>query len=408
MLAAGWCDAMRYSRRNLMGAMMGTTVQFRPHGSTAAWTSLGVVPAGSDLQMIAPDAPPNPGGPSADGTKATQAGVVLVDDSGARWQIAADRTVQWCPQGAAGFTAAGHTSNVTGIEKWRTTCAQWVDGYPAAGQTGWWQSSVTGSTVTWAQIPGDPSTGPTPPAGAWGMAGGQLFLGGKLWIPYGVALLDAMIGQVSPATLKQQFPSSTAVNLAIGADNNGCLSAQPIANIINWIDAAYAAGMVTMVSDYRPGQPAVRSGQDLANALNWLSQLVTHYKGTQKIILTTENEVIGKLAGEHQATYNMVRSIDALVPIFFEAQAGNATSTGGLDPAIYTTMHGAGFNVHIYPWEFNTGSQNQADYDNTSRGYVQKWQSFAQSADGAMPVLMGEGGNSTSGSGVPPDDPKIA
>ena len=57
--------------------------------------------------------------------------------------------------------------------------------------------------------------------------------------------------------------------------------------------------------------------------------------------------------------------------------------------------------------KFNMGSGNQASYDSTLESDVAMFQNFAHSADGVMPVLVGEGGNSTAGNNAPVDDPIV-
>ncbi len=230
---------------------------------------------------------------------------------------------------------------------------------------------------------------------------------GQPFIVKGIAVLDSEMSTTSAASIISQFPGINAINLAVGADGNGYATAQSNAAIIAWVDQATALGLVVTISDYVPGQPQARTGADLQASLNWYSSMAKAFAGNPNVWWTTENEVSGNLAAEQQGIYNAIRGAGNNSLIFMEAQDGNATTTSGLDPSIYANMTGIGWNIHAYPWEFNTSSTNQADYDNTLKNYVSSFQNFAHSQDGVMPVLMGEGGNSTSGNGVAPDDPVV-
>jgi hypothetical protein len=240
------------------------------------------------------------------------------------------------------------------------------------------------------------------------ISGGQIIgPNGQSFIAKGIAVLDSEMSTTPASLIISQFPGINSINLAVGADGSGYATAQSNAAITAWVNDATSRGLTVILSDYMPGQPQVRSGADLTASLNWYSSLARTFASNPNVWWTTENEVGGNLAPSHQAIYNAIRGAGNKSLIFMEAQNGNATTTNGLDPSIYANMTGIGFNIHAYPWEFNKSSTNQTDYNNTLKGYVAKFQSFAHSQDGVMPVLMGEGGNSTQGNGAPVDDPIV-
>jgi Cellulase (glycosyl hydrolase family 5) len=252
------------------------------------------------------------------------------------------------------------------------------------------------------------STSAAPSAG-FHIAGGQIIgPNGQPFVAKGIAILDSEMSTTSPASIVSLFPGINSICLAVGADGNGYATAQSNAAIIAWVNQATSLGLVVTISDYVPGQPQARSGADLQASLNWYASLAKAFAGNPNVWWTTENEVGGNLATEQQGIYNAIRGAGNNGIISMEAQDGNATGTGGLDPSIYANMTNVAWNIHSYPWEFNTRSTNQADYDNTLKNYVATFQNFAHSADGVMPVLIGEGGNSTSGSGGAVDDPIVA
>jgi len=344
---------------------------------------------------------------SKDGTKATDPSTVLTDDQLDQWRLTAGQTIEWLPHGTTNWLPAGTSAQVTAIEKWKATCYQTSPNPSSFGQPGWWAATkVPGNTIAWNDAPGDPSVAtPLPPSGGgWTVSNGLLYRGGKQIVPYGPAVLDGMMGQVSPALVKQRFPTATLVNLAVGADGNGALSAKPDAQIFGWVDAARAQSLMVVLSDYVPGQPQARGGNDLTNVCNWYNRMARHYAGVDDVIWTTSNEVSGNLSPSHQAIYQAIRSGGSNSVIFMESQDGNATTTNGLDASAYANMTCVGWNIHIYPWEFDRSHGDQGYYDQQCRNFIRTFQNFAHSHDGVMPVAMLEGGNSTAGSGSAPDD----
>ena len=337
-------------------------------------------------------------GVSPDGTKLTSSSGTIMDDQHDQWRITSGRTIEWLPHGTATWLACAGTANVALIEKWKATC------YQSNTAGGWWYATKgANNTLTWTQTSGDPSVVVPPGSGTFSVANGQLLRGGQPFIIRAVSSLDSMMSDFTVARLKQLFPKGNAINLAIGADGGGYQTAQPFAAITAFIDAAVTAGLLVFVSDYMPGQPAVRSGQDLTNSCNWYAQYASHYANQPLVQFITENEVNGNLSPSHQAIYNAIRGAGNNSMIWMESVNGNPNSTGGLDPTAYSGMTNIGWCIHIYPWAM-PNSQNQTDYDNQVRAYIASFVGLAHSKDGAMPVLIGECGNSTNGNGGSVDD----
>jgi len=264
------------------------------------------------------------------------------------------------------------------------------------------QQSNGALTAYGTQIKTGTASVTTAPTGAWSVSGGRVLRGGQPFTIYGVAVLDGMMSSVPASLVKQLFPNCNAINLAVGADGNGYASAQPDAAIFAWVDDAIAKGFVVMLSDYVPGQPQVRSGTDLTNSCAWYTRMATHYAQQPMVIWTTENEVYNS-GNCHQAIYNAIRGAGNNSLIFFESENGNYNGFNSINAAIYSTWTNVGWNIHMYPWAFGSAATMQ-DYYNNIHSWINQWQNYAHSADGVMPVLMGEGGNSTSGASVPSDD----
>jgi hypothetical protein len=233
----------------------------------------------------------------------------------------------------------------------------------------------------------------------------------------GIAVLDAEMGSTPCASILAGFPNNKVIMLAVGASGNGYQTAQPDSAIFAYVDDCVSKGQIVVLSDYVPGQPVARTGSDLTNCCAWYGRMAAHYASEPHVMFTTSNEVLddgsGSLAASHTAIYNAIRGASAgqgnnqVGFIWMESHAGNPQTTFGLSNATYSAMHKVGWNVHIYPWEFTNlnPSQGQSAYNSQLEGYVNAFQTFASSADGTMPVLFGECGNSTGGNNAQADDP---
>lgn len=243
--------------------------------------------------------------------------------------------------------------------------------------------------------PGAPSAGIT-------VAGGQLVHAGAPIVLKGLAVLDSTMATTPPAGIRSLFgPGPNSIMLAIGADGNGYATARPNSEIVAYVQACNAAGFWVGLSDYVPGQPQGRSGQDLQNSLAWYVALSKAVAGMQ-VFWTTENEVQGPLDANLQAIYGALRGAGDSNLIMI--QPSWPTS---ITPATVAGMTGVCWNIHIYPWTFASLPPTQAAYDAGVLGQVEQWQNFGPSLDGVMPVVNGETGNATSGNGGPIDDPFV-
>ncbi len=227
-------------------------------------------------------------------------------------------------------------------------------------------------------------------------------LNGAPWLMKGIAVLDSTMASTPPSGIRAQFgPDLNTIMLAIGADGGGYQTAQPNAAIVAYVKAANAAGFWVCLSDYVPGQPQARSGQDLANSCTWYNQLSQDCAGLQ-VFWTTENEVQGPLDTMLAAVYQAIRAAGDQNLIMIEGGGQNQ-----LSPNTVANMSAVCWNQHTYPWQWTSLPKTQAAYDQGVAGQAESWTNFGHSADGVMPVVMGEGGNATSGNGGPVDDPVI-
>jgi hypothetical protein len=260
------------------------------------------------------------------------------------------------------------------------------------------------------------------------ISGGQLLRNGTPFQLLGFALMpDNSPSPPDGATIATQFPGTNFINWASGQNNSGGYrDFVPASNWFSQVNEYLAHGLIVMISDYTPGGPNCHVGSDAQGAFNWYAQWATQYANKANVMFTTQNECVNFQNGGStaitqymQGVYNAIRNAETTAGgvkhvIWMEPanDQQNCSTIGNLDPSIFSTMTNVGWNMHTYPWNYPGGQQNNcggsgtalSDYTNALRKEVGLLQGFARSADGVMPVLMGEGGNSTSG---PVDDRSI-
>lgn len=244
-----------------------------------------------------------------------------------------------------------------------------------------------------------------PPSGNFSVSNGQLISpAGKPFKTKGICMNDTTM--VPASTLLSKFPKHNVVNFALGAESGGGYStAIPTASIFAWVNDAIARGLIVILSDYVPGQPAARSGTDLTNCCNWYASLAKNFIGNPNVWFTTSNETKVGVSGapvnldqSWQAIYAAIRSTGNNNMIWLEAAWGNIASQFGTLASSIANMRNVGYLVHQY--ELGPLATSQAQADATIKGYISAWQNYGKSLDGVVPVFMGEGGNSSGGSVV--------
>ena len=262
---------------------------------------------------------------------------------------------------------------------------------------------------TWTEVAGDPSLpapAPPPPGSGYHISGGQIIApSGAVFIGKGFAVLPD--GNTTPkgSVLKTQMPGANFINWAAGQLNGGgYTNFNPPDPWYSQIDDFLANGFMVMISDYTPGQPTVRTGGDAQGAFNWYAAIAAHYKTQPNVCFTTQNEAYddgkGGMDAYHRGVYNAVRNAGSNALIFFEIANGNPGNLGGLNSASYSNMSNVGWNIHVYPWEYGSVSKDQGSFNNYVLSEIAHMQAFTRSADGVMPVIMGEGGNASDGNNI--------
>lgn len=345
---------------------------------------------------------PTPGTPSKTGTYITKpTDLPIIDDALNAWTLVAGPAGIPGQQIAANGTVDPVTAQVTKLGIDLVSGARAIVQQNAAGSF----YTASGPGQSWQQISG-PDGPPLPAGSLYRVAGGQLHApDGSVWRAHGINMLDGQIGISSPARLLSWFPKLNGVRLAVGGEGGGYANAQPKDRLVNWINAATAAGLVVLVDDHVTGQPQANS-VNLGAQYAWKRDMAATLKDNRKVWFTSANEVgPAGLRDEHLNSYKAVRDAGNPNPIALCVPFGNPELPP--DPSIYRDMTGVFWDQHSYAWMYGQ-SQNVGDCANGLRGNIAKLQNFVQSKDGVIPVCIAEFGNGAgSGSHDPGGDANV-
>jgi Cellulase (glycosyl hydrolase family 5) len=267
----------------------------------------------------------------------------------------------------------------------------------------------TGGTCT-SGVPDSPAA-----AGGFGTLNGQIYTpDGQVFVPNGIDVIEG--NEPSVSTLLQDFPGINFVRLAIYD------YASP-ATLQSYVDSLTSAGIVVELEDHTTSTGANAGGgnqdgntiftaaqQATENA--WYSSVASAFATNPYVWFGTDNEpatnnpATGQddpagLSAWQQSNYNAVRNAGNNSPILIE-DAG----VGDMVPSYYANMTNAILDPHFYGWVAGY-STNPSTVASALNNEVSSVQQSLQAADGTMPVIIGEYGNSTSGLSIDPDGTQV-
>jgi len=350
--------------------------------------------------------------PSADGTKVTGPGAPLLDDGYNAWRLvhmgSQGNVVQWQPKGENTWRDAGHTANVSGLEKFGDTCWQWVDSAESMPgvKPGWWE--WLHANKTWRAGAGDPSA-EAPPIDPPIASGEYYVADGKIIGPDGLPFIALGVN-----LLVNTFPQAVT-----GPDCKPLLDHYPQCNFVHICQFEYtcppvfaqeiewltAKGIVVQIGSYAT-YPAVPTGSYLQQEVAWLQGLAQLYKDNPRVWFCSGNEPqdiwlglpAGSIVAEHQAVYDAVRSqgannINGLCTV-------GCTSTWNMELNKHGYMRNCHLNIHYYNWLSNSSTDLETNKQ-TLRNVIADCQQI-RTADGIMPAGIYEYGNATDGGHIDP------
>jgi hypothetical protein len=254
------------------------------------------------------------------------------------------------------------------------------------------------------------------------MAGREFFMSGTfnaangtITTPDGQAFLAAGVGlednEVTASTASQilsLLPGTNMVRLGITS-----LTTPLSSTLQAFITQLTNAGVVVEIEDHNAEGFAssganVPSGSALTNELTWYTAMAQQYASNPYVWFGTMNEPTNPtnqaaVSTQEEDIYNAIRGAGNSNPILLE-QLGGWTTTG-LVAADYASMTNVIWDTHIYGWE-SSYSTNQATVSSDLAFQVADAQSI-QTAEGVVPVIIGEYGPSTDGTTTDPNGNQV-
>lgn len=215
---------------------------------------------------------------------------------------------------------------------------------------------------------------------------------GNAFIAKGINLYDSQMGQASD--ILAAFPGLNMVRVAV----QNYASAAAMTAFVNTMTAR---GVVVEIEDHVTSGGSnnnVLTGSALTKETSWYSSIATAFKGNDHVWFGTMNEpddTSNQAATTNQevAIYNAIRGAGNTNPIMMSMIGGFSTTvSGGLTASAYASMTNIIWDAHFYNWQTN---HNGAQAASALQGEIANAQ-LIHSADGTVPVIIGEYGSSQS------------
>jgi hypothetical protein len=280
-------------------------------------------------------------------------------------------------------------------------------------------TSTPGPTSPTSPTPTRPTTPSTPtaPGSSFRVQNGQIIdPNGNIFVARGINCGPQDMGQPILAT----FPGINFIRLA-----TWYTAPYSNANYQAFVATMSAAGVVVEIEDHAYPSPLPYSGQQLNDESNWYAGLAALFVNNPYVWFGTMNEpgdggdyggTGPGISAQHLATYQAIRNAGnntILMMDYFGGGNPGAIGAGyGVTVSTYANMTNVVWDYHFYGWIVGTGDTNQNDINAALLGSsgggsgILACQSV-QSADGLVPVIVGEFGNSTTGSSVDPNGPQV-
>lgn len=337
------------------------------------------------------------GGPITGATNSTYVPVVANIGNGLTVSVTATNTGGTSAPATSAATAA--VTAASGSIPVNSTIPT-ITGMAQVGQTltagnGTWTNTPTSYQYQWN------SSGVSSSAN-FSVSGGKILdPNGAVWHGQGSGVLDQEItgdigtasGAALAARMRGLLPGINLVRVANYVLNTPSLYA-------SFVNTMTANKVVVVFEDHCTGNP-VLTGTALTNESNWYASMATQFLGNPYVWFQSCNEPGSNDFQQMQATYNAVRGTGSNVPVIFEAGLGaNGDPTTVGSTTFTNSMRNVAWDVHAYDW-MSGYSTNLTTITNDANSRISAMQTIT-SADGTMPVIDLETGNSTNGTSVDP------
>lgn len=249
---------------------------------------------------------------------------------------------------------------------------------------------------------------PTQIGGSFSVRNGQIIgPDGNSFQARGLNLYDGQMSSVCSGAdctpLLTLFPKLNMVRLA-------CFSYQDPSAYQGFVDALTSRGIVVELEDHTNnggnaggGAGTVYTGQLLTDELNWYSAIARAYANNPYVWFGTDNEPsenpsAAALSTWQKQTYDAIRNTGNQNIVMVEMNCGSDPNScgAGYTRSLYSGMVNMVWDMHYYGWLTNFAvDQNTVNHDIAA--HAASTQQIT-SADGTVPILIGEYGNSTNGS----------
>jgi hypothetical protein len=253
--------------------------------------------------------------------------------------------------------------------------------------------------------------------GRFSIAHGQIIgPNGQPFYGRGVNVYDSQMSSVSTgsngAPLTEVLPGINIVRLNV-------FSYADPSYYQAFIDQLTGLGIVVELEDHTNdagnaggGAGSVFSGAQLTAELDWYASVASAFAGNPYVWFGTDNEPsenpsAAALSTWQQQTYEAIRGAGNDSIVLVEMNCGNTPSScgAGYTASAYAGMTNIVWDVHYYGWLTNDSTDVGVIAQSLS-GNAQAAQAFT-SADGIVPVIIGEYGISTDGQNTDPNGTQV-
>jgi len=217
------------------------------------------------------------------------------------------------------------------------------------------------------------------------VSNGQIIDGtGNPFIVRGVNIYADVLMSVGPATITNTFPGLDFLRV-----NVLDMAADSAAKLEPFVDALTSLGVVVELEDHNSS--TVLTGAALNSAVQRYTDWATVFKDNPNVVFGTQNEPLGSgssIDGEISTIYNSIRATGNSNLVLIDPYGGY--STKGLIASDFTSMTNVAWDIHYYS-EFSDYSTDLGANESALANEVAGTHAI-RSANGAIPIIIGEYG----------------